>query len=363
MRTLVMVLFVLATPAMAADWRDPSPHAVKVIRVTTGAQLEVLDWGGKGTPIVLLAGLGCTAHTFDDFAPKLRTNGHIYGITRRGFGASRPTSAGYSTDELSADVMGAIDALKLKNPVVVGHSVAGVELNALGAKFGDRLGGLIYLDPAIEFDKEDQELLGVSKWGADISTLRGDLSALEHEGFDTTPHIRRLLDSSWPALEADLKLLLRSQPAIDAASYRPPTEADLSSYASLGEYYRRVRGINRPEADLRATIDFDPATHLLTRKFTPPEVENSIQAGTQHRSGVSVRALAVFALRDTPVANASPDSVAALTEVWTLRTRRRIDALTRDVRGLRTVSISHADHYVYLSNESAVLRAIAQFLH
>jgi pimeloyl-ACP methyl ester carboxylesterase len=106
MRTLMMVMFALAVPAMAADWRDPSPHAVKVIRVTTGAELEVLDWGGKGTPIVLLAGLGCTAHTFDHFAPKLRALGHVVGITRRGFGASRPTSAGYSTDDLSADVMG-----------------------------------------------------------------------------------------------------------------------------------------------------------------------------------------------------------------------------------------------------------------
>jgi hypothetical protein len=192
----------------------------------------------------------------------------------------------------------------------LGHSVAGVELNALGAK-----------------------------------------------------HIRRLLDESWPALEADLELLLRAQPAIDTSTYRPPTEADLSSYAALGQYYRRVRGINRPEADLRATIDFDPATHLLTRKFTPSEIENSIQAGKQHRSGVTVRALAVFALRDTPVANASSDSAAALTEVWTLRTQRRIDALKRDVSGLRTVAISHADHYVYLSNEAAVLRAIAEFLH
>jgi len=34
-------------------------------------RLEVLDFGGTGPPIVLLAGLGTSAHVFDEFAPKL----------------------------------------------------------------------------------------------------------------------------------------------------------------------------------------------------------------------------------------------------------------------------------------------------
>ena len=51
-------------------------------------KLEVLDWGGSGRGLVLLAGLGSTAHVYDDFAPKLTSEYHVYGITRRGFGAS-----------------------------------------------------------------------------------------------------------------------------------------------------------------------------------------------------------------------------------------------------------------------------------
>jgi pimeloyl-ACP methyl ester carboxylesterase len=49
-------------------------------------RLEVLDWGGTGRSLVLLAGGGDTAHIFDDFAPKLTGDFHVYGITRRGFG-------------------------------------------------------------------------------------------------------------------------------------------------------------------------------------------------------------------------------------------------------------------------------------
>ena len=65
----MMLMFL---PAQSADtWRDPSPHTVQFVNVEQGVQLEVLDWGGNGRAIVLLAGSGNTAHVFDDFAPKL----------------------------------------------------------------------------------------------------------------------------------------------------------------------------------------------------------------------------------------------------------------------------------------------------
>jgi len=68
--------------------RDESPHTVHFVTVDSNIKLEVLDWGGSGRAIVLLAGLGNTAHVFDDFAPKLAGTYHVYGITRRGFGNS-----------------------------------------------------------------------------------------------------------------------------------------------------------------------------------------------------------------------------------------------------------------------------------
>jgi pimeloyl-ACP methyl ester carboxylesterase len=35
-----------------------------------GGRLEYLDWGGDGPPLVFLAGLGSTAHIFNDLAPE-----------------------------------------------------------------------------------------------------------------------------------------------------------------------------------------------------------------------------------------------------------------------------------------------------
>src|ERR1700757_5286580 len=77
--------------AQSALKTDTSPHTVQMIQVEPDIKLEVLDWGGTGRPLVLLAGMGDTAHVFDSFAPKLIVNYHVYGITRRGYGdSSRP---------------------------------------------------------------------------------------------------------------------------------------------------------------------------------------------------------------------------------------------------------------------------------
>src|SRR5271170_2135242 len=80
----------------SAAWRDPSEHSVQFVGVDENVRLEVLDWGGAGRSVVLLAGLGNTAHVFDDFAPKLTSQYHVYGITRRGFGSSSAPDSGYS---------------------------------------------------------------------------------------------------------------------------------------------------------------------------------------------------------------------------------------------------------------------------
>lgn len=74
--------------AQNAPKSDISPHTVQMISVEPNVKLEVLDWGGPGRSLVLLAGMGDTAHVFDTFAPKLTAKYHVYGITRRGFGVS-----------------------------------------------------------------------------------------------------------------------------------------------------------------------------------------------------------------------------------------------------------------------------------
>ncbi len=124
-------------------------HKVRFITVAKGVHLEVIDWGGSGQPLVFLAGLGNSAHVFDKFAPKLTAAHHVYGIARRGFGASSapaPDLANYAADRLGEDVLAVSDALHLVRPVLVGHSIAGEELGWIGSRQSERVRGLIYLE-------------------------------------------------------------------------------------------------------------------------------------------------------------------------------------------------------------------------
>jgi non-heme chloroperoxidase len=142
-----------ATPETA--WRDPALHTARFVTVDKDVRLEVLDWGGSGRPLILLSGMGNTAHIFDRLAPKLIDQFHVYAITRRGFGASSIPASGYSADRLADDVLEVIDALKLNRPVLAGHSVAGEELSSIGSRYPHKVAGLVYLEAAYSYAIQD----------------------------------------------------------------------------------------------------------------------------------------------------------------------------------------------------------------
>jgi hypothetical protein len=116
---LGIVTITFAAPLVAQQvpsGPDISPHHTRFVTVDKNVDLEVLDWGGSGRSLIFLAGLGNTAHIFDQFAPKLTGTNHVYGITRRGFGRSSaptPTDGNYTADRLGDDVLAVIASLRL----------------------------------------------------------------------------------------------------------------------------------------------------------------------------------------------------------------------------------------------------------
>jgi non-heme chloroperoxidase len=166
MLCLVTLIVLSASELYAQNHADHSSHTVQFVSVEKDVKLEVLDWGGSGKPLIFLAGAGDTAHRFDGFAPQFTRQYHVYGITRRGFGASgspAPTHGNYSADHLGDDVLAVMKALDLERPVLVGHSMAGEELSSVGSRFPDKVAGLIYLDAATDFalDAPEHPLLAV----------------------------------------------------------------------------------------------------------------------------------------------------------------------------------------------------------
>ncbi|MBI4910523.1 MAG: alpha/beta hydrolase [Acidobacteria bacterium] len=144
---VVASLLLAAVPAFVQDQDRRQPN-IQFVEVEPGVRLEVVDWGGKRRPLVLLSGLGETAHVYHQFATKLAETNRVYGITRRGFGASSVPRSGYNAARLAEDVASVLEVLKLEGAVLVGHSVAGEELTAAGGRHPERIAGLVYLDAA-----------------------------------------------------------------------------------------------------------------------------------------------------------------------------------------------------------------------
>ena len=309
-----------------AQWRDSSPHRIQFVKVDEGVQLEVLDWGGSGRALVLLAGSGHTAHIFDDFALKLTGLCHVYGITRRGYGASSHTESGYGAQRLGDDVLAVLDALHLDHAVLAGHSFGGHELTALASGHPNRAAGLIYMD------------------------LTSDPT------FDWGPYTE----------------LRKKLPHPMAVGYPRASAEDRRSFQAYREWQIRTLGISFPESELRNLYAAKPDGGMGEYQ-TPVSVRDAITAGMRRPdySSIRVPVLAFFTL-PAPLENqieryrpktaderAAMEQVLAADLAWA---RRSIDRLKSGAPASRVVELPGADHYIFFSNESDVLLEIRQFV-
>jgi pimeloyl-ACP methyl ester carboxylesterase len=277
--------------------------------------LEVLDWGGAGRPLVLLPGGGDTAHVFDDFAPKLTRDFHVYGITRRGFGESGFAPLTSGSDTFGDDVLAILDSLKLEKPVLVGHSIGGQELSSIGTRYPNRATALVYLDAAYPYAFDN----GKVPTFEEISKM----------GFPRTP---------------------------------PPEKADLATFVALRQYYTRVLGFTYPEAELRQKRPVTPEGSVGAARAFPggrvlaAEMKKYVQIRTPALFLVSSQSQGRFADNSTdPVIKGQAAALSAFTE-------RQAKAIADGLPGARVVRLQGANHYVYLSHDEAVRREMRAFL-
>lgn len=187
--------------SVTAPHRDLGRNARFVI-VEPNIELEVVDFGGVGRPLILLAGWKGTAHSFDGFPSHLTTRYHVFGITRRGFGLSSATTSGYTAERLGEDVVAVIEALNVVRPVLVGSSFAGEELSSVATFHPDKISGLIYLDAANGYALYDQIHGNLAIRVATIARIIEPLipSAFEPKLFAATAGQRKFTELHVPVL-------------------------------------------------------------------------------------------------------------------------------------------------------------------
>jgi pimeloyl-ACP methyl ester carboxylesterase len=111
-----------------------------------GLRLHCLDWGGDGTPIVLLHGLSSSARIWDLTAPRLVPRFRVIAADQRSHGQSDRPDDGYGFDDTTADIAALIAKLGLQRPVVVGHSWGANVALQLAADYPDAARGIVLVD-------------------------------------------------------------------------------------------------------------------------------------------------------------------------------------------------------------------------
>jgi pimeloyl-ACP methyl ester carboxylesterase len=119
---------------------------IKVVELPTGVRLPYVEQGDpSGLPVLLLHGFVDSWRSFEPVLPHLPQALHVFALTQRGHGdASRP-AAGYSVQDLAADLAAFIDALHLHAAVIVGHSMGSAVALRFAIDHPERTAGLVLI--------------------------------------------------------------------------------------------------------------------------------------------------------------------------------------------------------------------------
>ncbi|MBZ5601286.1 MAG: alpha/beta hydrolase [Acidobacteriia bacterium] len=306
-----------------SEWQDPSPHHIQFVSVQENVKLEVLDWGGSGRAVIFLPGLGNTAHVFDDFAPKLTGAFHVYGITRRGFGASSAPESGYDADRLGDDVLAVIDVLKISKPVLAGHSLGGEELSSVGTRHPEKVSGLIYLDAGYSYAFDNG---------------KGMTTEAQNEAMKNPPPPGPL-----------------------------PLAADRASFAAFRDWNDRTNGTHLPESEVRQLFTARPDGGVGFPRARP-KVSQDIFSGFRKYTEIRAPILAIFAIphSDPPWLTTAKDDVREKTQAFNQKfgtlAEKQVRAFEQGLPDAHVVRIPNAHHYVFMTNEADVLRELRAFI-
>jgi len=124
-----------------------------------GIRFHYLDWGSyKLQPILLLHGFMAHAHVWDDFAQNFRTRYHVIALDQRGHGETQWCEDGaYSIYDHFSDLVCFIEALDLKDFIIIGHSMGGRNALFYTACSPNRVKKLILIDARPGNDPKSSE--------------------------------------------------------------------------------------------------------------------------------------------------------------------------------------------------------------
>jgi non-heme chloroperoxidase len=313
---VLMIIMAAQSAWSQGKWVDKSPHRSSFVTVS-GVKLHYLDWGGKGKVLIFLAGLGNSAHIFDDIAPKFTGRFHVLALTRRGHGQSDKPETGYDLPTLAEDIHQFLDQLHIRRATLVGHSFAGDEITSFAAAYPDRVDKLIYLEAA--YDRADLSLPAFAK-------------------------------NPFPSPQ--------------------PTKEERASLDGYRAWWERNRGYwsDAVEADLRETsLAPDGSIKAALAREVGQAIFKNASTFRPDYTKVKAPALSFYAIYGLQLwvprnQEARRKAQEFLDTVNLPYQRKNIDKFKQEMRKGRAIEVRDSNHYLFIKNQDEVVREMRKFL-
>jgi pimeloyl-ACP methyl ester carboxylesterase len=111
--------------------------------------MHVVEWPGHEPPVLAIHGSAGHAYGLTALGERLAPDVRFVAIDLRGHGFSDKPPTGYDLNDHVQDILQLIATLRLRRPVLLGHSIGGAIATFVAAAVQDDVGGLILLDAVV----------------------------------------------------------------------------------------------------------------------------------------------------------------------------------------------------------------------
>jgi N-formylmaleamate deformylase len=145
-----------------AAWQEGTVEA-------NGIRLHYWRTGGNKTPMVMAHGLTDNGLAWSRLAHALESIFDVIMVDARGHGFSDKPEHGYGPDDHMRDLAGVIEALKVEQPVIIGHSMGGVTAASIAAEYPQLVRAAILEDPVWRWptdpsQRDAEQRAGYENW-------------------------------------------------------------------------------------------------------------------------------------------------------------------------------------------------------
>jgi N-formylmaleamate deformylase len=198
--------YVCNNPSVPYGWQssDIKANGIRIHYYRTG--------DGTKPPMLLLHGYTDNGLCWTDMAHELEKDYDIVMMDDRGHGLSDAPLTGYKTEDYTADAVGLIEGLKLKKPILIGHSMGGSFAAEIVLTRPQLIQKAVLIDPPgvsrPRFDTEADKQKALQKFKSDLEFQHNaSLDTLLKEAAKRHPNISAQARQRW----ADSKVQTKPQ--------------------------------------------------------------------------------------------------------------------------------------------------------